>query len=274
MNRAAPMPEAPSPAPALRIDALSHAYGATTVLDRLSLSVSAGERIAIIGPNGAGKTTLFDALCGRIRPQHGRVELHGQTISGLPPHAIHRLGMARSFQKNTLFDRLSVRDNLLTALLGSQGGLAFWRRMSQNKPMQARCDRLLAQLKLQPHAHTPVMHLPYAQQRVVELALALAGPAQVVLLDEPSAGMSASETGQCVAMIGQLGQGKTLLLIEHDMGVVFDVADKIAVLVQGRLLAFDTPAAVRANPAVQAAYLGHASTPVTPATPATPARAP
>jgi branched-chain amino acid transport system ATP-binding protein len=254
--------------PVLRIDALSHAYGATTVLSQLSLSVQAGERIAIIGPNGAGKTTLFDALCGRIRPQHGRVELHGQSISGLPPHAIHRLGLARSFQKNTLFDRLSVRDNVLTALLCSQGGWAFWRRLSQNKAIQARCDALLEQLQLQPHAHTLVVHLPYAQQRAVELALALAGPTQVVLLDEPTAGMSASETRQCVAMIAQLGQGKTLLLIEHDMGVVFDVADKIAVLVQGRLMAFDTPAAVRANLAVQAAYLGHASKPISSHTPA------
>lgn len=255
-----------SQTPVLRIKGLCHAYGATSVLSDVDLRVQAGERIAIIGPNGAGKTTLFDALCGRIRPQRGQIELLGQNITGLPPHVIHRRGLARSFQKTTLFDKLSVRDNILTALLWSQGAYAFWRRMTQNKALQARCDELLDELQLRAHAQQLVMHLPYAQQRALELALALASPAPVVLLDEPTAGMSASETRQCVALIKRILNGKTLLLIEHDMGVVFDLADQVAVLVQGRLLALDSPAAVRANPAVQAAYLGRAQPTSAPAT--------
>jgi len=254
----------PGPPPALQLDGLGQRFGLTTVLRGLDLAVLPGERLAVIGPNGAGKTTLFNLLSGRQRPTAGRVWLHGRRIDGLPPWRIARLGLARSFQVGQLFGSLTVRENLEAALLGAVGPrYAFWRRLGRLHALRARAEALLAQLGLAHRAAVAAGTLSYAEQRALELGLAVAvlpppeaGLPRVLLLDEPTAGLSRHETEALVPLIRRLSEGATLLLVEHDMGVVFGLADRIAVLVQGELLALDTPERVRADARVQAAYLG------------------
>ncbi|MEY4978686.1 MAG: hypothetical protein RLZZ352_956 [Pseudomonadota bacterium] len=241
----------------LQLRQVGQRFGATEVLRGLDLSVYRGERLAIIGPNGAGKSTLFNLISGRTPPSSGSIWLHGQRVDGLPPFEIHRRGLARSFQITNLFPRLSVYDNLRCATLWSLGyRYTWWRRLSQLRDANARTEHWLHQMRLHTRRDVPAMHLSYAEQRALELGITLAGGADVVLLDEPTAGMSQSETRHFVALIHEVTQGKTLLVVEHDMSVVFRLADRVAVLVNGELLALDSPAAVRANPAVQAAYLG------------------
>lgn len=233
-------------------------FGVTPILRGVDLALRPGERVALIGPNGAGKSTLFHVISGRLAPTGGQVLLNGRRIEGMAPHRIHHLGLSRSFQVSMLFGGLSVRENVRCALLWSQGlGLGLWRRLSRAQALNQRTQDLLVQVGLAGQAEQLAQHLSYADQRALELAITVASDAPVLLLDEPTAGMSQSETQQAVALIRRLSEGKTLLLVEHDMNVVFDLADRIAVLVQGEVIAFDTPAAVRANPRVQAAYLGH-----------------
>jgi branched-chain amino acid transport system ATP-binding protein len=242
---------------ALQVTDLRLRIGQTDILCGLSLSIQAGERIGIIGPNGAGKSTLFDLISGRQTPSSGQVMLNGQRIDGKKPFEINRLGLARSFQISQLFGRLSVYENLRCAVLWSLGyRYTLWKFLANLPDANLRTEALLWQLQLGPQRDTLAMNLSYAQQRALELGLTLAGQAQVVLLDEPTAGMSRSETSQFMTLIDTLTVGKTLLIVEHDMPVVFGLADKIAVLVQGELLAFDTPEAVRADARVQQAYLG------------------
>jgi branched-chain amino acid transport system ATP-binding protein len=241
----------------LEITDLRLRVGQTDILRSISLSVQAGERIGIIGPNGAGKSTLFDLISGRQSPSSGQVMLNGQCIDGKKPFEVNRLGLARSFQISQLFGRLSVYENLRCAVLWSLGyRYTFWKFLADLTDANVRTEALLHQLQLGQERNTLAMNLSYAQQRALELGLTLAGQAQVVLLDEPTAGMSRSETSQFMTLIDTLTVGKTLLIVEHDMPVVFGLADKIAVLVQGELLAFDTPEAVRADARVQQAYLG------------------
>jgi branched-chain amino acid transport system ATP-binding protein len=244
---------------ALALVALHKSFGPAQIVRDISLAVAPGERVAIIGPNGAGKSTLFDLISGRCAPTAGQVWLAGQRIDGKKPFEINRLGLARSFQISQLFPTLSVFDNLRCAMLWRQGlGYNFWRFLSSLNDTNARTQSLMQRLQLESHANTPAQHLSYAQQRALELGMTLASDAPVLLLDEPTAGMSRSETTQFMALIDELTRGKTLLMVEHDMSVVFGLATKIAVLVQGELLAFDSPEAVRANPLVQQAYLGAA----------------
>jgi len=243
--------------PALELRGLHHAFGATEVLRGASLQVRPGERVALIGPNGAGKSTLFNLASGRHAPTRGEILLHGRRIDGLAPHRIHRLGLARSFQVSSVFARLSAFENLRCALLAARDdGLAFWRRLSRQAEVNGRALALLARLGLADRRDTPAADLAYAEQRALELGLALASGAATLLLDEPTAGMNRSESARCVALIRELTAGRSLLIVEHDMGVVFELADRVAVLVRGEVIAFDTPAAVRADPRVQAAYLG------------------
>ena len=272
MNTQAPA----APPAALRLQELRKQFGRTQVLRGLSLDVPAGQRLALIGPNGAGKSTLFDLISGRQRPSGGSVWLQGRRIDGLPPHRISRLGLARSFQITQVFGRLSVLDNLRCALLWRLGyRYNFWRPLARLADVAREADTLLAHIRLSHKRHTLAQHLGYAEQRALELGLTLASGAPVLLLDEPTAGMSASETRHFTALIHRLTAGKTLLVVEHDMSVVFDLAERIAVLAQGRLLALGTPAQVRADPRVRQAYLGHdraaAASPLAAASPDSPA---
>lgn len=243
----------------LTISALRKSFGRTEVLRGVDLAVREGERIAVIGPNGAGKSTLFHAVSGRLKPDAGEVWLREQRIDGLRPHQVQRLGLARSFQVSSLFPTLSVLDHLRCAMLWQQGHrYTFWRRLSALVGVQSRAMALMERLQLAAQAHTPAASLSYAEQRALELGLALASDAPLVLLDEPTAGMSRSETRLFVDLIARETAGRTLVMIEHDMEVVFRLADRIAVMAQGEVIAFDTPSRIRADARVQQAYLGTA----------------
>ena len=243
--------------PILCVEGLAKHFGATEVLRGVSLAIDCGERVALIGPNGAGKSTLFNLVSGREAPSAGTVCLDGRRIDGLPPHQISRLGLARSFQVSHLFPRLSAFDNLRCAMLWSSGqSYSFWRQLSRLRELSRQTDELLERLGLSGRRDVPAAELSYAEQRALELGVTVAGDANVILLDEPTAGMSRSETERCVGLIRDLTAGRTLLMVEHDMGVVFELADRIAVLAQGQLIAFGTPAQVRADARVRQAYLG------------------
>ncbi len=243
--------------PILELRDLRKSFGRTEVIRGASLSVRAGERLAIIGPNGAGKSTLFHLVSGRFAPTSGEVWLQGRRIDGLSPHQVRRLGLARSFQVTNLFPRLTAYENLQCAVMGAMGlRYRFLQRLSGLREVRAQAEDLLARLRLQDQRDVPAQHLAYAQQRALEIGLAVAGDAPVVLLDEPTAGMSHSETAHFTALVRELTAGRTLVLVEHDMGVVFDLADRVAVLAGGELIACDKPQRVRADERVRQAYLG------------------
>jgi branched-chain amino acid transport system ATP-binding protein len=232
-------------------------FGKTEIIRGASLVVQPGERVAIIGPNGAGKSTLFNLISGRLAPTRGDILVHGRRVNGLKPYQVNRLGLARSFQVSNLFTRLSAFENVRCAVLWSLGyRYAFWKFLADLTDANDRAEEVLEMIKLDRRRDVLAMNLTYAEQRALEIGITIAGGAGVVLLDEPTAGMSKSETRRFVALIREVTQGKTLLTVEHDMGVVFGLADKIAVLVYGEVIAFDTPEAVRANARVQEAYLG------------------
>ena len=242
---------------AVELKDLCKSFGKTEIIRGTNLAVAPGERIAIIGPNGAGKSTLFNLISGRLKPTSGEISLNGQRIDGLPPYEISRLGLARSFQVSNIFSKLSVFENLRCGVLWSMGyKYSFWKFLAGLDDANARANELLSMLKLDRKRDTLAINLTYAEQRALEIGITIAGGANVVLLDEPTAGMSKSETSRFIELIREVTVGKTLLTVEHDMGVVFGLADKIAVLVYGEVIAFDVPEAVRANPRVQEAYLG------------------
>ncbi|MEO5845113.1 MAG: ABC transporter ATP-binding protein [Caldimonas sp.] len=242
---------------AIELKDLRKSFGKTEIIRGTDLAVAPGERVAIIGPNGAGKSTLFNLISGRFAPTSGQILLKGKRIDGLKPYEVNRLGLARSFQITNIFGRLSVFENLRCGLLWSMGyRYAFWKFLADLRDANERAEQLLAMIRLENKRDTLAMNLTYAEQRALEIGITIAGGAEVVLLDEPTAGMSKSETGRFVELIREVTVGKTLLTVEHDMGVVFGLADKIAVLVYGEVIAFDVPEAVRANARVQEAYLG------------------
>ena len=242
---------------ALELQDLRKSFGKTEIIRGASLQVRAGERVAIIGPNGAGKSTLFNLVSGRFAPTSGRILLNGERIDGLPPYRINRRGLARSFQVSNLFTHLSAFENLRCAVLWSLGyRYAFWKFLADLDDANDRADEVLEMIKLDKRRDVLAMNLTYAEQRALEIGVTIAGGAGVILLDEPTAGMSRSETARFVALIRAVTAGKTLLTVEHDMGVVFGLADRIAVLVYGEVIAFDTPERVRADARVQEAYLG------------------
>ena len=232
-------------------------FGKTQIIRGAQLQVRPGERVAIIGPNGAGKSTLFNLISGRFGLTSGQIKLNGQRIDGLKPFEINRRGLSRSFQVSNLFTRLSVFENIRCAVLWSMGyRYSFWKFLSRLHDANERAEQVLRMLKLERRRDHLAMNLTYAEQRALEIGITIAGGSDVILLDEPTAGMSKSETTRFIQLIREVTAGKTLLTVEHDMGVVFGLADKIAVLVYGEVIAFDLPEAVRANPRVQEAYLG------------------
>ena len=243
--------------PALELKGLRKNFGNTEIICGIDLSVKKGERIGLIGPNGAGKSTLFHLISGRLQPTSGEVHLNGKRIDGLKPYEINRLGLSRSFQTTNIFPKLSVFENLRCSVLWSLGyKYSFWRFLAGLHDANQRAEELMRMIRLDTKSEVLAMNLTYAEQRALEIGITIGGGAQVILLDEPTAGMSHSETARFTELIKEVTEGKTLLTVEHDMGVVFGLADKIAVVVYGEVLAFDTPEAVRANARVQEAYLG------------------
>ena len=244
---------------ALELKDLRKSFGKTEIIRGASLAVNSGERVAVIGPNGAGKSTLFNLVSGRFAPTSGEVLLNGQRIDGKKPFEINRLGLSRSFQITNIFPKLSVFENLRCGVLWSLGyKYTFLKFLADLDDANERAAELMKMIKLDRKRDVLAINLTYAEQRALEIGITIAGGASVILLDEPTAGMSRSETRRVIELIKEVTVGKTLLTVEHDMGVVFGLADRIAVVVYGEVIAFDTPAAVRANPRVQEAYLGSA----------------
>ena len=242
---------------ALELKNLRKSFGKTEIIRGIDLAVMAGENVAIIGPNGAGKSTLFNLISGRFAPTSGEILLNGQRIEGKRPFEINRLGLSRSFQITNIFPKLSVFENLRCGVLWSLGyKYTFLKFLANLDDANERAEQLMKMIRLDKKRDVLAMNLTYAEQRALEIGITIAGGANVILLDEPTAGMSNSETSRFIDLIREVTTGKTLLTVEHDMGVVFGLADKIAVVVYGEVLAFDTPEAVRANPRVQEAYLG------------------
>jgi branched-chain amino acid transport system ATP-binding protein len=243
--------------PAVELREVRKSFGKTEIIRGASLIVQPGERVAIIGPNGAGKSTLFNLISGRFGISSGEILLQGRSIAGRKPFEINRLGLSRSFQVSNLFTRLSVFENVRCAVLWSLGyRYSFWKFLADLRDANDRTEEVLEMIKLDKRRDVLAMNLTYAEQRALEIGITIAGGAEVILLDEPTAGMSKSETARFVNLIREVTVGKTLLTVEHDMGVVFGLADKIAVLVYGEVIAFDEPEVVRANARVQEAYLG------------------
>jgi branched-chain amino acid transport system ATP-binding protein len=246
--------------PALELAELRKNFGRTEIIRGVSLQIPAGERHAVIGPNGAGKSTLYNLVSGRLEPTSGSIRINGEDITGLHPYEINRRGLARSFQVTNIFPRLSVLENVRCALLWSMGyRYSFWHGIDGLADVRQRTEEILAQINLSDRRDIQAGVLTYAEQRALEIGITIAGGAEIILLDEPTAGMSRSETEHAVALIRKVSEGKTLVMIEHDMSVVFDLADRVSVLVYGQLIASDTPARIKADPVVKEAYLGTAA---------------
>jgi len=232
-------------------------FGETQIIRGVSLDIVEGEKHAIIGPNGAGKSTLFHLISGRYQLTSGNIRFKQDQIENLPPYEIARMGLARSFQVTNIFPRMNVFENVRCALLWSKGyRYSFWHLLGRQRELNDESMHVLEQIGLKDKALFPSGELGYAQQRALELGIAIASGAQLIMLDEPVAGMSHSEAESSVQLIRKITEGKTLIMVEHDMNIVFDVADRISVLVYGEIIATDKPENIRANPKVQEAYLG------------------
>ena len=244
-------------APALRLGKVCKSFGRTEIIRAVDLVVEQGERHAIIGPNGAGKSTLFNLISARFPVSSGSIALKGEDVTRLRPFEIYRRGVSRSFQITNLFNELTVFDNIRCAVLWSLGyRYSFWKRLSGLGDAAARADQIIEAIGLSKRRAALASVLSYAEQRALEIGVTIAGGADVILLDEPTAGMSHSETQDAVALIRRVTAGKTLVMVEHDMNVVFGLADRISVLVYGRIVASGTPEEIRKDPAVREAYLG------------------
>jgi len=245
---------------AIELSGVTKNFGRTEIIRGVDLSVRVGERHAMIGPNGAGKSTLFNLISGRLTPTAGAIRLKGEEITGLRPYEINRRGLSRSFQVTNIFPRLSVWENVRCAVLWSMGyKYSFWHNVDALTDVSERTESILRQINLLERRDFPAGVLTYAEQRALEIGITVGGGAEIILLDEPTAGMSVTEAEHAVALIRKLSEGRTLLIIEHDMSVVFNLADRISVLVYGKVIASDEPAKIKANRAVQEAYLGVAA---------------
>ncbi len=243
--------------PSLKLTNVTKTFGKTEIIRGVQLEIAKGERHAVIGPNGAGKSTLFNLISGRFGLSSGSIALNGVEISGKKPFEINRMGLARSFQINNLFVNLNVFENLRCAVLWTQGyKYSFWHRLEGLKDAREKAEEVMERIGLARRRDTKAGLLTYAEQRALEIGLTIAGGAEVILLDEPTAGMSRSESDHAVDLIREVTKGKSLVMVEHDMSVVFGLADKISVLVYGEIIATDIPERIRENPKVQEAYLG------------------
>ena len=242
---------------ALSLKDVTKSFGLAHIIRGVTLDIPQGERHAVIGPNGAGKSTLFNLISGRFQASSGSILLNGENITSLSPQTINRRGLARSFQVTNIFPRLSVYENIRCGVLWAlDQKYAFWRGVNGIKDVRERTEQVMESVGLVRRRDDQAGVLTYAEQRALEIGITIAGGAKVILLDEPMAGMSRSETEHAVALIRRVTEGKTLLMVEHDMSVVFGMADRISVLVYGQLIASDTPAKIRENAAVREAYLG------------------
>jgi len=246
---------------ALELRDVRKRFGNAEIICGASLQLPQGQRLALIGPNGAGKSTLFNLISGRFPLSSGDILLNGNSIAGQKPYQINRRGLSRSFQITNIFHRLSVFENLRCAVLWSLGyRYSFWQRLNGLQDVNQRAEQVMEEIGLHQRRNVEADLLSYAEQRALEIGITIAGGAQVLLLDEPTAGMSRSESDAAVELIRKVSAGKTLLMVEHDMDVVFGLADRIAVLVYGEIIACDTPDSIRNNPLVQQAYLGTVET--------------
>lgn len=243
--------------PVLSLKGVRKSFGPVEIIRGIELDVIPGERHAVIGPNGAGKSTLFHLISGQFAPTSGDILLDGLPIGGLKPHLVNRQGLARSFQITNIFPGLSVFENLRLAVMRRFGlDFVFWRRASRMKAVTALVEELLAQVRLERRAKALASALSYSEQRSLEIGMTLASDPKVILLDEPMAGMSHEETEYTTGLIRDITRGRTLLIVEHDMDVVFRLSDRISVLVYGQIIATGTPAEIRGNAQVREAYLG------------------
>jgi len=244
----------------LRTHALVKRFGGIVATDHVSLTIARGARHALIGPNGAGKTTLINQLTGVLPPSEGRVELHGRDITGLAPHRRVGLGLVRTFQINQLFGSLTPLQSLALAVAARRDAARrLWHPLGSDVAIAAECEALLAQFRLEEHADRATRELPYGKRRLLEIALAVAQRPSVLLLDEPAAGVPAGERADILATVAALPDSVSVVLIEHDMDLVFSFANRITVLVNGAVLAEGTPAEIGADPRVKSVYLGEGS---------------
>jgi len=242
---------------ALELIGLRKSFGPTEIIRGVDLKVEKGELHAIIGPNGAGKSTLYNLISGMYKVSDGTIRLHGKDITDKEPYDINRMGLSRSFQVSNIFPKMSVFENVRNGLLYQSGcKYAFWKLVDRRTDITERSNKILKSIGLYEKREVPVLLLPYADVRALEIGITIAGGADVILLDEPTSGMSRSETERAVELIRSIAENKTVVVVEHDMGVVFDLAQRISVLVYGELIASDTPGNIRGNPRVQEAYLG------------------
>ena len=245
--------------PLLQVKNVTKKYGGLTANNAISFDVAENEILSVIGPNGAGKSTLFNLITARFAPTAGSVKLHGENLAGLEPFQINRKGLSRSFQITNIFPAMTVFENIRCALLWSQGyKYSFWNLVSRSRALTEGAEAILDQINLLERRNLPAGTLSYAEQRALEIGITIAGGANVIMLDEPTAGMSNTETDYITDLILKVTEGKTLIMVEHDMSVVFGLADRISVLVYGEIIATGAPADVRANAKVQEAYLGAA----------------
>jgi branched-chain amino acid transport system ATP-binding protein len=241
----------------LRIEDLCRSFGSLVVTDHVNLAVEAGERHAVIGPNGAGKTSLVNQIGGQLRPSGGRIRFKELDITGWSPDRVSRMGVARTFQRNNLFLNLSVLENLRLAVQARRGNpLNFFTPVQRLGQLIERAEALLRQVHLSQATSTIVRNLSYGEQRQLEIGIALAGEPDLLLLDEPTSGMSPAETARMIDLIAALPRTLSILMIEHDMKVVFSVAERVTVLYYGEVLASGTPAEIQANARVREVYLG------------------
>ncbi len=240
----------------LRTESVTRTFGSLVAVDRVSMVVRATELRSIIGPNGAGKTTLFRLISGEVAPTAGRIWFRGRDVTGLSQHAIARLGIAKSYQITNVFPHLTVLENVRVAAQGHASAFDFWSRADRLTDARDRAHALLETIGLAAKALRPAAHLSHGEKRHLELAIALASDPTLLLLDEPTAGMSPEETDATMALIRELAAGRTVVLVEHKMKLVMKISDRITVLHQGQVLADGTPEEIRANALVQRTYLG------------------
>jgi branched-chain amino acid transport system ATP-binding protein len=241
----------------LRADSLVKRFGAVAASDDFSLHVSRGELHALIGPNGAGKTTAINQVCGDLIPDSGRIHFNGRDITRMATHRRARLGLARSYQVTSILDRLTVRENLSLAIQAHNGhSFRFWRKAVNDPVIAPAILPAMSRVGLEARADIPAAHLSHGEKRQLEVGMALAGHPRLLLLDEPYAGMGPGGAVELTRLIRRLKTEVTILLVEHDMGAVFSLADRITVLVYGKVIASGTPEAIRSHPAVRRAYLG------------------